>query len=38
MVMDKVPAMRERKAKIDMHIQIAHKILQEIKTRGIDAL
>lgn len=30
--------MTERKKKIDMHVQIASKILSEIKRRGIDKL
>jgi len=30
--------MTERKKKIDMHVQIASKILQEIKRREIDKL
>lgn len=36
--MDKIPQMTERKKKIEMHVQIATKILSEIKRRGIDIL
>lgn len=36
--MDALPAMTERKKKIDMHVSIASKILHEIKRRGIDKL
>ena len=34
--MDALPVMTERKKKIDMHVQVASKILQEIKNK-IDA-
>jgi len=30
--------MTERKKKIDMHINVASKILEDIKRRGIDKL
>ena len=36
--MDQIPQMTERKKKIDMHVQIASKILSEIKRRAIDKL
>ena len=36
--MDQIPHMTERKKRIEMHIQIASKILSEIKRRGIDEL
>jgi sec1 family domain-containing protein 1 len=36
--MDQIPQMTERKKKIDMHVQIATKILAEIKRRQIDKL
>lgn len=36
--MDQIPQMTERKRKIDMHVQIASKILSDIKRRGIDKL
>lgn len=35
---DQLPQMTERKKKIDMHVQIASRILSEIKRRGIDKL
>ena len=36
--MDLIPQMTERKKKIEMHVQIATKILSEIKRRSIDKL
>lgn len=36
--MDQIPQMTERKKKIEMHVQIATKILSEIKRRQIDKL
>lgn len=36
--MDSIPQMTEQKRKIDMHVSIATKILQEIKRREIDKL
>lgn len=36
--MDQIPQMTERKKKIEMHVQIATKILGEIKRRQIDKL
>ena len=36
--MDAIPAMTERKKKIDMHVSIASAMLHEIKRRGIDKL
>ncbi|CDW72057.1 sec1 family protein [Stylonychia lemnae] len=36
--MDQIPQMTERKKKIDMHINVASKILEDIKRRGIDKL
>lgn len=36
--MDQIPQMTERKKKIEMHVQIATKILSEIKRRAIDKL
>ena len=36
--MDALPAMTEQKKKIDMHLQIASKILAEIKRRDLDKL
>lgn len=36
--MDSIPQMTEQKRKIDMHVSIATKILQEIKKREIDKL
>jgi hypothetical protein len=36
--MDQIPQMTERKKKIEMHVQIATKILSEIKRRSIDKL
>lgn len=36
--MDKIPQMTERKKKADMHVQVATKLYNEIKLRGIDAL
>lgn len=36
--MDAIPEMTEQKRKIDMHVFIASKILQEIKMREIDKL
>jgi sec1 family domain-containing protein 1 len=36
--MDALPQMTERKRKIDMHIQIASKILQEINRRELNKL
>lgn len=36
--MDQIPVMTERKKKIDMHINVATKILGEIKRRAIDKL
>lgn len=35
---DQIPQMTERKKKIEMHVQIASKILGEIKRRGLDEL
>jgi hypothetical protein len=35
---DAIPQMTEKKRKIDMHVSIATKILQEIKKREIDKL
>lgn len=35
---DQLPQMTERKKKIDMHVQIASRILSEIKRRQIDKL
>ena len=36
--MDALPVMTERKKKIDMHVQVASKILQEIKKRELNNL
>ena len=36
--MDKMPVMTERKKKIDMHVQVASKILHEIKRRELNNL
>ena len=36
--MDQIPQMTERKKKLEMHVQIATKILSEIKRRSIDKL
>jgi len=36
--MDVLPEMTEKKAKVDMHVDIASKILSEIKRRSIDKL
>eukprot|EP00347_Sterkiella_histriomuscorum_P002792 403366783 len=36
--MDQIPQMTERKKKIDMHINVASKVLEHIKRRGIDKL
>jgi len=36
--MDALPAMTEKKKKVDMHVQIASKILSEIKRRELDKL
>lgn len=36
--MDALPAMTEKKKKVDMHVQIASKILSEIKRRDLDKL
>lgn len=36
--MDQIPQMTERKKRIEMHVQIASRILAEIKRRGIDEL
>lgn len=36
--MDQLPQMSERKKKVDMHILIASKMLNEIRARGIDKL
>ena len=35
---DQIPQMTERKKKLEMHVQIATKILSEIKRRSIDKL
>lgn len=37
-MIDAIPQMTEKKRKIDMHVSIATKILQEIKRREIDKL
>jgi hypothetical protein len=36
--MDALPAMTEKKKKVDMHVQIASKMLSEIKRRDLDKL
>lgn len=36
--MDAIPEMTEMKRKIDMHVQIASKILYDIKRRSLDKL
>jgi len=36
--MDVLPEMTEKKKKVDMHVDIATKILSEIKRRSIDKL
>jgi len=36
--MDALPAMTEKKKKVDMHVQIASKMLAEIKRRDLDKL
>lgn len=36
--MDALPAMTEKKKKVDMHVQIASKMLQEVKRRDLDKL
>lgn len=36
--MDAMPQMTDKKRKIDMHVSMATKILQEIKRRDIDRL
>lgn len=36
--MDALPAMTEKKKKVDMHVQIASKMLGEIKRRDLDKL
>lgn len=38
LAMDKLPAMQDRKKKIDMHVKLASKMLTEIKSRSIDKL
>lgn len=35
---DKLPELTEKKKKIDMHVKMASKILQEIKSRQLDTL
>jgi hypothetical protein len=36
--MDALPAMTEKKKKVDMHVQIASKMLSEVKRRDLDKL
>ena len=36
--MDALPVMTERKKKIDMHVQVASKILSEINRRQLNDL
>lgn len=38
LAMDRLPAMQDRKKKIDMHVKLASKMLTEIKSRSIDKL
>ena len=38
MAVDRLPQMTEAKKKVDMHVKIASKILEEIRARQIDKL